>query len=145
MQREYRGCFLAVAGPTAVRGGPLGDGFIPRHPSPALQADLRHQCLIGAISVAGGRNFLVTAGQERLKRQFEAQGGRGMLPAERELRLAELGRERRQTMARLELAWRSEEHAARAISRGVLADPECFLALMTPRSPRLPTARRFMS
>jgi hypothetical protein len=34
-------------------------GFRPEHPYAPIRSDLRYQALIGAISTAGGRNFLV--------------------------------------------------------------------------------------
>jgi phosphoglycerate dehydrogenase-like enzyme len=103
-------------------------GFQPQHPHPALRADLRHQVLIGAISIGGGRNFLVTAGQDRLRRQFEAAGGESMTESAKALALQELRRQRRARAALLEASWRSMESNGLSISRpDDLVDPELYL------------------
>ena len=104
-------------------------GFYPQHPHPTIRNDLRHQALIGAVSVAGGRNFLISAGQERLRRQFEAQGATGMTESAKALALQELRRERRKQAAILESYWRTMESNGLPISRpDDLVEPEFYLA-----------------
>src|SRR5277367_4742915 len=107
-------------------------GLYPAHPSPQLRAELRHKVLIGALCVGGGRNFLVAAGQERVKRQFEAQGGEGMTGQARELKLSELRLKRRREAATLEAYWRGMEERGLTISRpDDLVAPEIYLADQT--------------
>jgi hypothetical protein len=103
-------------------------GLQPQHPHPPLRAELRHQALIGAISISGGRNFLIAAGEARLRRQFEAAGALGMTESAKALALNELRGQRRARAAALEAYWRTMERNGLQISRpDDLVDPELYL------------------
>jgi hypothetical protein len=104
-------------------------GFRPAHPYGPIRADMTHQALIGAISTAGGRNFLIAAGEARLRRQFEAGGAESMTAEAKALALQELRRQRRARAAVLEAYWRTMESNGLQITRpDDLADPELFLS-----------------
>lgn len=105
------------------------DGFFGRHPHPSIQADQRYRALIGALSIAGGRNFLIAAGEARLKRRFEERKEVGMTNAAREMTLRELRLQRRRSAATLEVFWRHMEQSGLMVTRPEdLVDVELFLS-----------------
>jgi hypothetical protein len=95
--------------------------------SPGEQIHYFRQSVIGSLMVTS-RDKLLTAEQERITREIEADPRLKLSTSERDERLRALREELRRAYAQRELGWRAKEAAGETVDRGD-PDAEMFLRL----------------